>query len=160
MNSKLLQYDKDRTMKTMINKEQCAEAQWNNNMPFGPKQTTGILGHYSEAWAIASRLGVEACGSWWKPVEVVEVVGKQWKTCERHGKGWKGCGRVRRGAGGLEKVWKAVGKCGRDGKAQEGNATLQYLPLKAEPLRPKHCAVINKAGRSWSLVLHTHHHPK
>jgi len=36
-------------MKTMINKEQCAEAQWDNDMPFGPKQTVGISGHYSEA---------------------------------------------------------------------------------------------------------------
>ena len=31
-------------------------------MPFGLKQTVGILGHYSEAWAIASRLRAEACG--------------------------------------------------------------------------------------------------
>jgi len=38
-------------------------------MPFGPKQTTGILGHYSRTWTIALQLGAEACGSWWKPVE-------------------------------------------------------------------------------------------
>jgi len=42
-------------------------------MPFGLKWTTGILGHYSEAWAIAPWLGAEVCGSWWKPVEAVEV---------------------------------------------------------------------------------------
>jgi len=110
-------------------------------MPFGPKRTVGISGHCSEAWAIAPPwFGVEACGSQWKPVEAVEVIGKQWKTCGRQERGQK--------------------KCGRDGKAQEGNAMLQYLPLKAKPSRPKHHAVINKVGRNKSLVLHTHHHPK
>jgi len=45
----------------------------------------GISGHYSEAWAIAPQLRVEVCGSWWKPVEVIKVVRKRWKTCGRHG---------------------------------------------------------------------------
>jgi len=56
-------------------------------MPFGPKRTVGISGHYSEAWAIAPQLGAEACRSRWKPVE---VVGKQWKT----GKGSEGVREV------------------------------------------------------------------
>jgi len=35
------------------------------------------------------------------------------------GSQWKTCGRQGRGAGGSGEVWKAVGKCGRDGKARE-----------------------------------------
>ena len=35
---------------------------------------------------------------------------------------WEGAGR---GQEGLEEVGKVVGECGRDGKAQECNATLQ-----------------------------------
>ena len=60
-------------------------------------------------------------GSQWKPVEVVEDIGKQWKTCGRQGRGWKGCGRVGRGP---EEVQKAVGKCRRGRKAQE--VTVRY----------------------------------
>ena len=67
---------------------------------------------------------------------------------------------VGRGVEGLEEVRKAMGKCGRDGKAQEGNGMLQYLPLEAELSRPKHHAVRNKIARNKSLVLYTHHHPK
>jgi len=55
-------------------------------MPFGLKRTVGISGHYSEAWAIALQLRVEACRSWWKHVKDVEdsgsepgAGGSQWK---------------------------------------------------------------------------------
>jgi len=48
--------------------------------------------------------------------------------------------------------WKAVGEGRRGRKARESNGTLQYLPLKTEPSRPKWRTVINKIGRSWSLV--------
>jgi len=57
-------------------------------MPFGPKRTAGISGHYSEAWTIAPRLGAEV-----KPVEAVEVVRKRvgdregvWEGQERSGR--------------------------------------------------------------------------
>jgi len=67
---------------------------------------------------------------------------KVWKTC---GSEWK----TRKGS---EGVRKAMGAGGRGGKTWESNGTLQYLPLKAEPSRPKYHAVINKAGRNKSLV--------
>ena len=100
-------------------------------MPFGLKRTAGILGHYSEAWAIALRLGAEACGSRWKHAEDVEdsesepgAGGSQWKPWKLLGTVedmWEREG-VRKGAGGPEEVWKVVGKCRRDGKAQEVTA--------------------------------------
>jgi len=93
-------------------------------MPFGLKRTTGISGHYSEAWAIAPRLGVEACMSQWKLVEDVEDVGKHWKMSGSSGRQVEDRKGVGRGVGGLEEVWKAVGECRRDRKAQEGNTTL------------------------------------
>ena len=99
-------------------------------MPFGPKRTAGISGH-----SIAPRLGARVCGSRWK----------MWKTLGsggRQGRGQKGCRRAGRGPEGQGKVRKRW----------EGNAMLQYLPLKAEPSRLKCCTVINKVGRSWSLV--------
>ena len=67
-----------------------------------------------------------------------EAGGKQQKSVEDQ----EGVGR---GQGGPEEG-------GRGGKTWESNGTLQYLPLKAKPLRPKYHAVINKAGRSKSLV--------
>jgi len=88
--------------------------------------------------------------------EPVEASGSRWEAGGRQGRGRKGCGRVRRGAGGPE------GR-GKVRKRQEGtgsNGTLQYLPLKAKPSRPKCRAVINKVERNKSLVLHTHHHSK
>jgi len=102
-------------------------------MPLGPKWTMGISGHYSEVWTIALRLGAEACGSQWKPVEAMEVVGKQWKTCGRQGRGWKGFGRCRRGAGGPEEVRKAVGKCRRGGKAWEVTVCYMFHDFKSQP---------------------------
>jgi len=88
-------------------------------MPFGPKWTAGISDHYSKAWAIALQLRVEACGSQWKPVEAVEVVRKQWKTCGRQGRSQKGCRRCRRdrkrsgrgpeGHGKVQKRWESTG---------------------------------------------------
>jgi len=73
-------------MKTMINKEQCAEAQWDNDMPFGPKQTVGISGHYSEAWS----------GSMRKLSGDAEAGGKQWKTVEDSGRQAEGLEDVRK----------------------------------------------------------------
>jgi len=45
-------------------------------MPFGPKQTVGISGHYSEAWS----------GSMRKLSGDVEVGGRQWKSVEESGR--------------------------------------------------------------------------
>jgi len=79
-------------------------------MPFGPKQTAGISGHYSKAWAIAPWLGVEVCGRQWKPVEPVEAIhkwvggsGSQWETRK-----------------GLEGVWEVQERCGRFEGGPEG----------------------------------------
>ena len=58
-------------------------------MPFGLKQTTGILGHYSEARS----------GSMRKLLGDVEAGGKQWKSVEDKWKVWKMCGRGRKGSG-------------------------------------------------------------
>ena len=140
-------------MKTMITRNNVPRHNGDNEMPFGPKRTAGISGHCSEAWAIAPWLGAEACGSWWKPVEAVEDVGERWKSS---GSGWE-TGK------GSEGVREGRERCGRSGRGPEGrgkvrkrrkgtgsNGTLQYLPLKAEPSRPKVHAVINKVGRSWS----------
>ena len=114
-------------MKTMITRNNVPRHNGDNEMPFGPTWTAGISGHCSEAWAIAPRLGAEACGSWWKPVEasgsrgrrreVVEVIGK--RVGDREGVG--------RGAGGSGEVREVVGKCGRGGKARE--VTVRYNRL-------------------------------
>jgi len=137
-------------------------------MPFGPKRTAGISGHYSEAWAIALQLRAEACGSWWKHTEVVEGSGSRGSRGSRQeavGDMWE----IGKGSEGVREVRERCGRCGRGAegrgkvrkrwKGTESNSTLQYLPLKAEPSRPKDYVVINKVGRK-SLVLHTHHHPK
>jgi len=128
-------------------------------MHFGPKRTAGISGHYSEARSGSMRKSsgdAEAGGKQWKLVEdkrkVRKTCGSWWKTRKGSEGVRKGFGRFGRGAGGSEEVRKAVGKCGRGGKGTGSNGTLQYLPLKAEPSRPKYRAVINKAGRSKSLV--------
>jgi len=79
-----------------------------------------------------------------------EAGGRQWKSVEdKEG--------VRRGSGGsgeVREVWRRSGRpwesAEEGGKGTGSNGTLQYLPLKAEPSRPKDCAVINKVGRSWS----------
>jgi len=81
-------------------------------MPFGLKRTAGISGHYSSAWAIALQLGAEACGSWWKHAEDMEGSG-------RHVEDKEGIRRGAGGAGEVQEVWKAMGKCGRGGKAWE-----------------------------------------
>ena len=81
-------------------------------MPFGPKRTVGISGHYSEAWAIALWLGAEACRSRWKPVEAVEVVGKQWKT----GKGSEGVQEVREIQKRSGRPWESAEEAERHGK--------------------------------------------
>jgi len=101
-------------------------------MPFGPKRTAGISGHYSEAWTIALRLGAEACGSRWKPVEANREPVEASGSCGRHreavedmretGKGLEGVreGRERSGRG-------PEGR-GKVQKRQEGtgsNSTLQ-----------------------------------
>ena len=84
-----------------------------------------------EAWAIAARLGVEACrrrgrqwkrtGSQWKPVE---AVGKRVGDKEGVGRGAGGSGEVR-------EVRKVVGKCGRGRKAQE--VTVRYSTFLLRP---------------------------
>ena len=67
---------------------------------------------------------------------------------------------VGRGQEGPEEVGKAVGEGGRSGRTWESNGTLQYLPLKAEPSRPKYRAVIIRQEGASPWFLHTHHHPK
>jgi len=74
-------------------------------MPFGPKQTAGISGYYSEAWAIAPRLGAEAGGSQWKP----------WKLS---GSGWE-IGK------GLEGVRKGRKRSGRSGRGPESRGKVR-----------------------------------
>jgi len=93
-------------------------------------------------------------------VEVVRRRGSGWEAVEVSGRQAEGPEDVRklvedqegvgRGQEGPEEVGKAVGEGGRSGRTWESNGRLQYLPLKAEPSRPKYRAVIN--GRSKSLV--------
>ena len=85
-------------------------------MPFGPKRTAGISGHYSEAWAIAPQLGAEVCGSWWKPVEAVEVIGKQVGDREGVGRGAEGVGEVREVRKRSGRSWESAEEAGRHGK--------------------------------------------
>ena len=75
-------------------------------------------------------------------MEVMEDVGKRWKTCGRQG----------RGAGGPEEVWKAMGKCGRGGKAREimvhyTHAEAVYLSLEVLDLTFRTKANAVKAER-------------
>ena len=92
----------------------------------------GISGHYPEAWAIALQLGVEACRSWWKPVEAMEVIGKPWKSSGSHGshreaveviRKWvEDREGIRRGAGGsgeVQEVWKVWKRSRRSWKSAE-----------------------------------------
>jgi len=75
-------------------------------MPFGPKQTVEILGHYSEVQS----------GSMRKSVEALEASGRSRRHAEasgRPGRGRKGSGRARRGWKGHErgqKRQKGLGK--------------------------------------------------
>jgi len=81
-------------------------------MPFGPKRTVGISGHYSEAWTIAPRLGAEACGSQWKHAEDAEdseAVEGMWVTRE----GLEGVWEVRKRSG---RPWESAEEAGRHGK--------------------------------------------
>jgi len=99
-------------------------------MPFGPKWTTGILGHYSKAWAIAPRLGAEACGRRGRCGSEPGAGGSQWKSWKSSGSRWetgKGSEGVREGQERSGRPWESVEEAG-------SNGTLQYLPLKAEPL--------------------------
>jgi len=86
--------------------------------------------------------------SQWKMRKQVGSSGRQWKGQKLCGSKWK----IRKGQEGVRKGQERSGRSGRGGKAREGNTMLQYLSLKAKPSRPKCCAVINKVGRSWSLV--------
>jgi len=99
-------------------------------MPFGPKQTVGILGHCSKVWAIAPRLRAEAGRSWWK----------LWKRVGSSGRGWKG----QEGPG---EVRKAVGESRRGGKAWEGNTTLQG-PSWSYKLRRKPPKLLLKSNQA------------
>jgi len=112
-------------------------------MPFGPKRTAGISGHYSEAWAIAPQLGAEACGSRWKHAQDAQdseselgVSGSQWKLWKLSGSGGRHVGDregVGRGAGGPEEVRKAMEKCRRGGKAQEVTVHYSTSLLRLSP---------------------------
>ena len=77
----------------------------------------GISGHYSEAWAIAPRLGAEVCRSRWKPVEASGSSGSHQDAVEDVGKRMEDREGVEGGLGGSGEVRKVVGKCGRGGKA-------------------------------------------
>ena len=118
-------------MKTMITRNNVPRHNGDNEMPFGPKRTAGISGHCSEAWAIAPRLGAEACGSWWKPVEAVEASGsrgRRWGVVEVIGKRVGGVGR---GAGGLGEVREVQKRSGRSWEGAEeagglGKVTVRY----------------------------------
>jgi len=100
-------------------------------MPFGPKWTVGISGHYSEAQS----------GSMWKLSGDAEVGGKQWKSVEVSGRQAEGLKDMRkqvedqegvgRGQEGPEEVGKAVGEGGRGGKTWKSNDTLQSLMQRA-----------------------------
>jgi len=86
-------------------------------MPFGPKQTVGTSGHYSEAqsgsmWKLSG--DVEAGGSQWKRVGDQQKV---WKTS--HGSEWKtrkGSEGVRKARKRSERPWKRAEEAGRLGK--------------------------------------------
>jgi len=96
------------------------------DMPFGPKWAAGVLGHCSEAWAIALRLRVKACRSWWKMSGSGEG---RWKAVEGSEDVWKWVGdqegvrRSQEGLGEIRKVQKRLGRpweraeeAGRHGK--------------------------------------------
>ena len=86
------------------------------DMPFGPKQTAGISGHCSEAWAIAPWLRVEACGSQWKPVEVVDSYREMVEDREGVGRGAGGPGEVREVQKRSGRPWESAEEAGRHGK--------------------------------------------
>ena len=101
-------------METMANNGIMCRGTMGQDMPFGPKRTAGISGHYSVAWAIAPQLGAEACRSQWKPGK---SLGSGWKT----GKGSEG-------------VWEGQERCGRgpEGRGKmrrrrEGTGKLRYV---------------------------------
>jgi len=101
-------------------------------MPFGPKPTVGISGHYSEAWAIGPWLGAEVCGSRKHAEDVedsgseLESSGIQWKWWKMLGSGGRHVGDgkgVGRGAGEVWEVqkrsgrlWESAEEAGRHGK--------------------------------------------
>ena len=97
-------------MKTMITRNNVPRHNGTMRMPFGPKRTAGISGHYSEAWAIALRLGAEACGSQWKP----------WKSSGSGGSHQEAGGRQGRG-----QVREGRERCGRSGRGPEGCGKVQ-----------------------------------
>jgi len=87
---------------------------------------------------------VEASGSRGSCWEAVEDVGKRVEDREGVGRGAGGAGEVR-------EVQKAVGKCGRGGKAQGVTVRYSTFLLRLSPRGQKTVpAVINKVGRSWS----------
>jgi len=100
-----------------------------NDMPFGPKWTAGISGHYSEAWAITPRHGLllrgmgycsaARSGSVREPVEASgtsgscpEAGGRQWKLVEDK----EGVGR---GLGGSGEVWEVRRRSGKPWESAE-----------------------------------------
>jgi len=85
-------------------------------MLFGLKRTTGISGHYSEAWS----------GSMQKLLEDTEADGRQWKSVGDKRKVRKTCRSKwkTRGQEGLEEVGKAVGEGRRSRRTWKSNTTL------------------------------------
>jgi len=84
-------------------------------MPFGLKRTVGILGHYSEAWAIALQLGVEAGGSMWK----------MWKTVEANRELVEASGSHGRCREAVEDMWETGKGCRGSGRGLEGHGKVR-----------------------------------
>jgi len=82
-------------------------------MPFGPKWTAGILGHYSEAWAIAPWLRAEVCGRRGSELGAGGSQGKSWKLS---GSRWE----TGKGSEGVREGQERSGRSGRSGRGPEG----------------------------------------
>jgi len=115
-------------MKTMITRNNVPRHNGTMRCLLGRKRTAGISGHYSEAWAIAPRLGAEACGRHGSEPGAGGSHGSCREAGGRQGRGRKGCGRSGRGPEGRGKVRKR-----REGT--ESNGTL-------------HCPLIIRCGQS------------
>jgi len=75
-------------------------------MPFGPKRTAGISGHYSEAQS----------GSHRETRKWVESSGSQWETSRRSGRLAEASGRPGRGWKRSGKLWERAEEVGGLGK--------------------------------------------
>ena len=90
----------------------------------GPREFRVITPRHGLLLRGSERKHAEDAEANWELVEASGSHGSRREAGGRQGRGRKGCGRVGRGAGGPEEVQKAVGKCGRGGKARE--VTLRY----------------------------------